>query len=112
MRCANNARTARNELGGKTLYLANGRMRDHGVWIALQLLQVLLPASSDRTNRCLGVDRPTTSRVGVKPRQGLGNGSQLIVNRLTVLDHRSQTSAVGVAAHHDNRFGHAAVRDR
>jgi hypothetical protein len=63
---------ARDELGGKTLYLADGPMRDNGVWIPLQLLQVLLPASSDRTNRCLGVDRPATSGVGVKPRQGLG----------------------------------------
>ncbi len=102
--------TTRNELGGKTLYLANGRMRDHGVWIALQLLEVLLPASSDRTDRCLSFDRPPASRVGVKPCQSLGNRSQLIVNGFTVRDHRSQTSVVGVPTHDDNWFGHAAVR--
>ena len=48
--------TARNELGGKTLYLADGPMRDHGVRIALQLLQVLLPASSDRTSGAMARD--------------------------------------------------------
>src|SRR6476661_905881 len=68
--------TTRHELGGKTLYLANGRMRDHGVWIALQLLEVLLPASSDCTDRCLSVDRPPAGGIGVKPCQDLGNRSQ------------------------------------
>ena len=93
--------TTRHELGGKTLYLANGGMRDHGVWIALQLLEGLLPASSDCTDRCLSVDRPPAGGIGVKLAEGLGNRSQLIVNGFTVRDHRSQTSVVGVPTHDD-----------
>jgi len=83
---------------------------DHGVPVAFQLQQVLLPAYGDAANGAVRVDVPAPMGVVVEARQSFRDGGKVIVHRSTILDHRCQPGRVGIATHNDHRLGRAVCR--
>lgn len=82
---------------------------DPTLGVISQLGETRLPPRSDRLEAAFLVDLTATMRLGVEPGQHRRYRHKLFVDLHALAHQRGQPALIGMAPHHDHRFGLSAV---